>query len=341
MSGDYLGLLQAEDPLYGFLVEQALRPDSAPHNPRPVFDVYRMDGASTTFRYYERHRRINLVAKFYGNKWLNGSQTGERELRALLMRREFDNLQFVRSLGLGDPPCRAVRPIAASETINCVLLEEYVPGENLEFFIREALDWGKEWLLHRQLKDVTRFLAELHNRTTTGRPVDDRPALAYLNKVIGELAGWGIISGGEEEGLRRLHDAWAESRCLGGRPEVITHGDITPTNLLWDYEHGLVVIDFERLYPRDRAADLGCLAAELKHLFWYYGHDPWRAEPYIQRCYSDYIERLPGGQEDFDSLTTRGRFYMGCVELRICRNSWLDLGYRRRLIEDATACLRI
>jgi len=35
------------------------------------------------------------------------------------------------------------------------------------------------------------------------------------------------------------------------------------------------------------------------------------------------------GADDFASLTTRGRFYMGCIEMRIARNTWLDLGYRR------------
>jgi aminoglycoside phosphotransferase (APT) family kinase protein len=195
--------------------------------------------------------------------------------------------------------------------------------------------------LRKRLTDVATFLGHLHNRSNTRTSVHETRVLNYMEKITNELVYWRIISGAESERLTRLRRRWAEAQVLGAASTVTIHGDATPTNFLWDNEHGLAVIDLERLSIGDRAADLGCLAAELKHLFWNYGHGATGGEPYIQHLYASYFDSLPAGVEDFASLTLRGRFYMGCVLLRISRNIWLDLKYRRQLIEDALECLKI
>ena len=91
----------------------------------------------------------------------------------------------------------------------------------------------------------------------------------------------------------------------------------------------------------DRAIDLGCIAAELKHLFYLLCGDQLASEQYIQHFYNSYADHLSIGGDKFAILTERSRFFMGCFELRIGRNAGLDVEYRGRLIEEAEICLWI
>ena len=117
------------------------------------------------------------------------------------------------------------------------------------------------------------------------------------------------------------------------------HGDATPAHFFLDARHRVTAIDLERMRPGDRALDLGCLAAGLKHHFWWHGHGSWGSEPYIQELYAACAGAAAPGAADLAALTGRGRFHMGCCELRIARNSGRDLEYRRRLVDNAEECL--
>jgi hypothetical protein len=341
MSGQYKGVLPPADPLYRFLADDILDRLLGFKCGRPVFDIYGLDTSSTIFRYFDRRTFAHLVVKSYGNKWLHGSQTGETELRAELMQNEFDNLQRLRSLGFKHYPHRVARPLAVNRELNCILVEEFAPGTILDHYILEARDSGKTEELLSCITDIAWFLADLHTRSRVDEVVNDAPALAYFNKVVGELAHWEIISSGEERRLTELCDEWRRSGLLRQSRQVLLHGDVNPSNFLFAREHELTVIDLESVQFGDSAADAGALAAELKHIFWWYWHDAWASEPYIQRFYDAYLDYLPPGDEDFTLLTTRSRFYMGCTELRIARNDWLNLAYRRQLIEDSFRCLII
>lgn len=334
-------VLSPAEPLYEFLAEEVLGNVLGFKHLRPVFDVYALDTSSTIFRYSDRRTFINLVGKFYGNKWLHGSQSGEDELRARLMQREFDNLERVRALGLNAYPHQVVRPLAVSASLNCILVEEFAPGFNLDFHIREARDHGLTDQLLSAITDVAWFLADLHTRSQTRSPVEDEPVLIFFQKIVGELSYWRIISTEEEGQLTELGERWQASGLLCRSQQVLTHGDVTPSNFIWRGEHELTVIDLERLYLKDRTFDTGCFAAELKHLFGWYWHAPHASEFYLQHFYASYAAYLPPGEEDFSSLTTRSRFYMGLHELRISRNDWLHLEYRQQLIKDAFECLKI
>lgn len=340
MSGRYVGVLSSADPLHRFLAEEVLREALAENGDgESVFDVYQLDGSGTVFHYADRWSSVGVVGKFYGSKWLHGRQSGEHDLRASLMRREFENLRKARALGFTGPPHRVVRPFSVSEKLNCVLVEEYAPGNDLHFAIEQAIFHGQQERLRAQLADVAWFLADLHNESLQGFQVDQRRPISYLDKMIRELAFWAIIPPGEERGLAGLRDQWAGDAALGGVGAVLIHGDATPTNFVFRGDHDLAAIDLERLHPSDRAADLGRVAAELKHLFWQYTQDRWASEPYIQHFYGSYVRHLPAVADTEARLTNRGRFYMGCDLLRISRNHWLDLGYRRQLIREAQACL--
>ena len=340
MSGRHVGVLSADDPLYRFLVDDVLGETLAVNGSKAVFDVYQLDVSGTVFHYADRQSSAGVVGKFYGSKWLHGRQSGETDLRASLMRREFENLKKARALGFTGPPHRVVRPFAVSERLGCVLLEEYAPGHDLHFAIDQAIHYGQRERLRVWLADVAYFLAELHNQSPQGSQVDRLRPIRYLDQLIGELTSWDILRPEDQQRLAGLRDQWAEDGALDGVDAVLIHGDATPTNFLFRGDHDLAAIDLERLNPSDRAADLGRVAAELKHLFWLYTQDRWASEPYIQHFYGSYVRHLHAAADTKVTLTNRGRFYMGCDLLRIGRNHWLDLGYRRLLIEEAQECLR-
>ena len=339
MSGWHVGVLSADDPLHRFLAEEVLGETLAVDGSKAEFDVYQLDVSGTVFHYADRQSSVGVVGKFYGHKWLHGSQSGETDLRASLMQREFENLKKARALGFTGPPHHVVRPFTVSERLNCVLFEEYAPGHDLHFAIDQAIHHGQHERLAVWLADVAYFLAELHNQSSQGFQVDPLRPIRYLDQLISELISWDILQPEGQQRLVRLRDQWAGEGALDGVDAVLIHGDATPTNFLFRADHDLAAIDLERLNPSDRAADLGRVAAELKHLFWLYTQDRWASEPYIQHFYGSYVRHLHATADTKVTLTNRGRFYMGCDLLRISRNDWLDLGYRRLLIQEAQECL--
>lgn len=341
MMGKYGGILPDNSPIYRFLAGEVLGRVLGFDGHRPVFDIFHLDNSMTALRYADRVTFVNVVGKFYGNKWIHGKQTGEPELRVELMHREFDNLRRVRALGLDTYPHCVVRPLAVCEELDCMLVEEFVPGTDLDFYVREAVRWGKEDECRAKLRDVAWFLADLHSRSQTHDRVDGACGLSYMDKIIRQLAYWKIISDDRRKRFLELRDRWAACHVLDVGQQVLMHGDAILPHFLCSGEHGITAIDLERLRPGDRATDIGCIVAELKHLFFLYSHNIWASEPYIQHFYDSYIGYLPEELEDSQVLTTRGRFYMGCYQLRISRNSWLDLDYRRALIHEAEACLEI
>ncbi len=324
-----------------FLVEELLRkrlgfPPHAYH-----FEESYRNRSGDVVRYTEPKTFISVVVKYYGVKWIDGSQSGQPERRAALMRQEFSNLQKARDLGLTWHPHRVVRPLAVCEALGCALVEDYAPGEDLDFYIQRATDNGGSDELAARVTDVAWFLADLHYRSAVDRPANGQEPIDYLVRVTRALEKWDIINPSVRNELLELGEKWNVSGMLRAPRSALVHGDATPTHFRFAGEHDLTVIDLERMRVADPVADLGRLAAELKHLFFWQTGDRWAGEPYIRHLYESYMRYVPGGSDDFASLTARGRFYMGCDELRISRNDWLDLSYRHALIEEARACLAV
>ncbi len=321
-----------------FLRDQVFTDVLGLHCTRPRFRLQRV-GGSAVFRCDEECTAVSLALKSYSLKWIDGRQgDGDRhQLRVGLLQREFDNIRQVRALGLDRSPLRAVRALAVNPDLGCLLVEEFVSGEDLCFAVREAAWHGRHAELSTRLSQAACFLARLHSASATDLRSDDREALAYLEKVIGQLITWEVLTFEQAEELRRLGRRWEASGELRGAVQVLIHGDATPTQFLFPDDE-LVAIDFERLHLEDRAADIGRIAGELKHLFALYTWDPWASEPHIQRFYRDYYQQATAAG-DFGWFTERARFHMACSELRIARNSWEDLGHRRWLVTEAAACL--
>lgn len=349
MEPRFAGVLSKDSPLYEFLVRQVMEKELGGYQAEPAFDIYALDDGPSVYLYADSRSESRIVCKFYGNKMLAGSRTGHDEVRAAFMHKEFGALKYARSLGLDTAHHDVVRPLAVNEKLDYVLVEEFAPGSNLVASVMQALQ-GDSVQLRQRVWDTANFLADLHNCSVfePGKNLEQSEAvvesvspLQYLRSTTDGLVHWQAISSDERGDFDDAANKWDRSELLEAPQRVLVHGDANPTNFLWDEDNYLRVIDLERLSWGDRAFDLGFVAAELKHLFWYHSGNSFASEPYIQHLYASYFDFLAGRTDDFTSLTTRGRFYMGCIEMRIARNTWLDLAYRRNLAADAAACLKL
>lgn len=317
MGTAYLGTLDRKDPLYRLLSERA-----CPGVGSPVFHV-EMVSPKLVYRYTEEGTGTALIGKFF--------HRGDRTLRAA----EYDNLSRVRARGLDTFPNYVVRPIARERSIGLALAVEYVKGKDLDHYIRRAAREGRRDKLKKRLSTLARFLQCLHSLYGARRPACLDPVARYFHKVVSNLAEAGTISPGRGREFLRLMESWLSlpSMQAGG---VTVHGDATPTNFIFTPEGGVAGIDFERMKTADPVYDLGMIAAELKHGFFWRTGGLCASEPFIGHFYESYA----GDVEEFRGLTGRNPFYMALAELRIARNLYLHRGYRKALAHEAFRCLR-
>jgi aminoglycoside phosphotransferase (APT) family kinase protein len=335
-----LGLLPAEEPLHAFLANEVFGNVLGVRLSQPVFEMHALHAALVIVRFTERHSGVAVACKFYGRKPPAGNRQAGPAHFEMLMNREFNNLCWLWGLGFDRPPYRVVQPLGTHAESNYALVEEYVAGPKLDDFLKRALHQGEEQRLYNRLTDLAGFLARLHNQTQTNEPTNPQIGLNYFDKMIRQLSEKEIISGPQANRLAQLRDRWAGAGILDSALKVIIHGDATPVNFVFGSGGEVVAIDLERLRAGDPMADAGCVAAELRHLFFLTTSNPLAGESFIQHFYAHYYdERRAHSHEDFEVMTNRARFWMGLTELRICRNDWLDRTYRQRLAEEAERCL--
>ncbi|NQT13334.1 MAG: phosphotransferase [Planctomycetes bacterium] len=344
MATEYLGILQSQDPLHGFLTEEVLGKRLGVAASQSIFDVSRLDAQVSNwsvFHYVDRQTSVHFVGKFFGNKWLHNGHDGDLSYRATLMHREFDNLQRLLAMGFDAGRNQVVRPLATNEAINCLLVETFASGCDLRIAISKACLHGKGDTLRDQLTEVARFLAALHGQPKTGKPLSEEVPLSRFGRVSQQLLQQQIISPDRHRSFKCLCDRWSQSGLLGMGREVLTHGDVGPAHFMFNWEGVMTVLDFENLTAGDQAADLGQMAAALKHLFFWHCGDLWASEPYIQHLYASYAQFVGADADEFSALTTRGRFHMACRLAGMGQHRWLSPDYRRRLIADAEEILAI
>ena len=56
--------------------------------------------------------------------------------------------------------------------------------------------------------------------------------------------------------------------------------------------------------------------------------------------FESYASHFHDPKKAFKEITMRNSFYMAMTELRIARNDYLDLNYRKRLADEALQCLK-
>ena len=330
----YLGHLPGKDPLHGYLSHDIL-PRVGVHGASADFRVYRLHASNHVYLYEDQVSRTRLIGKFF-----IGIANRPPEDSFRYMEREFNNLNHLRSIGFAGYPHYVARPLGRNAGLNCILVEEFCQGAPLDHFIIKAIREGERQALFQKLTALAYFLATLHNRTATGARADMNADCSYFGRIMDQLKNAGHIGWDEAENFHRLKEQWRGKDFMWEDNQVLVHGDVTPTNILFGDGLWVIAIDLERMKTADRVFDVGRVAAELKHHFMLYAGNKGLAEPLIGHFLWEYACHFPDRDRAFRSLIRRVPFHMGMTLLRIARNPWITGAYRRQLLDEARETLR-
>jgi len=327
MGNAYLGKLDHKDPLYETLFSKV-----CPAVNDPVFHVNMMSH-SMVYKYTEEKSGTAIVGKFF-------KLDDEKEDRVSRIKGEFDNLHLIRKYGFDTYPHYVVRPFARDERIGLALLEEFIYGKDLDHYLRKSIYRGDMDSLKEKLSKLASFLHVLHTRTRSQKIVGLDSVCLYFQKIINKLVRQGAISEADKKSFLRLMDRWFNMESFQNAQGVIVHGDATSTNFIFTGTGDVVAIDLERMKNADPVFDVGMICGEIKHAFLWRTGNTYEPEPLIKHFLGSYALHSNDPQRAFKEMTLRNPFYMAMTELRIARNNYLDWNYRKRLVYEASECLK-
>ncbi len=325
--------IDSRHPLHRHLATDVL-PKAGIELDQPMFEISTPDDCRSICLFREAKSRNHFVGKYFGFR----HQLTVRERKNVLYD-EFRNLSMIRARGFCGYPHQVVRPFSRNETLDCLLVEDYVRGHDLDHYIVRAAYASQHERLLQKLTGLADFLFLLHQQTASGHPVCFEKETFYFKTILEGFQLEQAISGEQFRAFLERFGEWENSEQMKTETSVLVHGDATPTNFFFHAEDGVTAIDLERMHLADRAYDIGFLAAELKH------HFAWRllnsalSERFISHFIQAYCSNFETPRQAFDSITARNPFYMALGELRIARNTYLPLDHRRWLLEEALRCL--
>ena len=322
-----------KDPLYRHFKTVVL-PRAGLEIKTPAFESVRLKTRETIYFFEEKNSRFCFIGKFFGFRPRLSTSTHRN-----CLNQEFKNLLLAQKIGLNRTPHRVVRPLSKTEQLNFLLVEDYVRGRDLDYYIGKAAHQGQYERLGRKLDMLAFLLFKLHSSLPEGDPVDFRAEVNGFQLMIEKLVRRRRLKAKNASYFSRLLNEWLKVDEMHAVRSVLVHGDATPTNFIFHHEDGITAIDLERMRMADCLVDISMLAAELKH------HFAWRilkaeaAEPLINRFFKIYCAQFPDPEAAFEQMTLRNRFYMALNEIRIARNSWVTTAHRQWLVEEAQRCL--
>ena len=330
----YLGRLSEHDPLHGYL-QHDIQPQISGASGSSTYRVFRLNASNDVYLYEDRHTGTKVIGKFFLS-----SRKKDAGKAASRLTHEFDTLCMMRDYGLTGYPHHVVRPLGRNYSMNALLVTEYCEGVLLSDVIREVIQSGDHGKLYHTLTALAYFLSAFHNRTAIGAGVEFHQDCDYMDRLIDRLLAIRAIGGDEARELYWLRDQWRNQPRMWEDQQVFVHGDATPENFMFSGGLQVITFDLERTKRADRVFDTGRIAGELKHFFMRATGNKDAAEPFIGHFLWEYACHFPHRESAFHSITGRTSFYMGITLLRIARNNWIEPEYRRRLINEAKACLR-
>ena len=301
----------------------------------PEFNASRFNPDKDVYLFEEAYSRSRFVGKFFGFRLQLTAVEQENSLN-----NEFKNLSNTRENGLVDFPNRIVRPLSKDEQSYCLLVEDYVRGHDLDYYIAKAAHEGQHNRLLRKLTLLGRFLCILHRQKPGVHQICRKNLQTYFHSMVDSLNRRKRIDDETALEFSRMITAWQGVEKTAGDEAVLVHGDANPTNFFFHPEDGVTAIDLERMHCGDRVYDLGFLAAELKHHFAWRIHDANISECFIDHLLHAYCEGFEDASAVFREISARNPFYMALGEIRIARNSWLPEKHRAWLIGEALRCLK-
>jgi len=326
--------IDPQHPLYKHFASVVL-PLAGIELKEPHIETSRLSNRQAIYLFKELKSQNHFVGKYFGFRY----QLSEQECRNVL-NKEFLNLYAIRAKGFSDHPNRVVRPYTKNEEMDYLLVEDYVRGHDLDYYIIKAVYSGQHERLLRKLTGLAYFLFMLHQTTTSDHSVCIKNSSGYFRSIIQCLKGQGIIDEKVSLEFEHLFNVWERSDKMERDISVWVHGDVTPTNFFFHPEDGITAIDLERMHLADRVYDIGFLCAELKHHFALRLLDANLAERFITHFLHAYCENFPDPYSEFKRITERNPFYMAMGEMRIARNSYLSQNHRSWLVKEAYRCLK-
>lgn len=322
-----LGLLQTNDPLYGWMVSEVF-PQMGFREKHPTVTVYSIPASNCVYlhKVFGQGKTLRLIGKF-----------GTDSTSDKMFRKELENYRKLGELDLHNGLYRTMRILAHNSKINHVLVIEYVSGRSLSRII-EAAVCGNEKGLYHALSELAYFLYLLHSRSNDGSKVNFTREMSYFKATLDQLKGKTPISEGEEAYFNELAERWKNRSEMWEATSSFVHGDCTPSNFVFSKDPRVTALDLERCRRSDPAFDTGRMAGELKHSFLQLTASGERAESFITHFYKSYCSHYDT-PEFFSTITKRNPFYQAVTELRIAKNLWLPLDHRHRLIYEAKKCL--
>jgi len=334
MNGRYVGYVDGDDPLHGFL-SRIIRDRMGVREGQPAFRAFRLSGSNVVYAYQEKFSQVKIICKFYGPKF--GLDLDKAAWKA---RQEYEGLRTLRQYNLVGSPHHVIRPLGFSRDINGVLAVEYYAGEEFSHAIARATQHQDDAHLYWRLKALAYYLATQHNRTANGARVDFDADCGYFDTVAGRLRKAHRIGSDDADELSRLRDRWRDRPRMWEDQQVWLHGDATPANFLFGDGMDVAAIDLERMKRGDRIFDVGRVAGELQHAFMRDAGDRHRADPFIGHFLWEYSCHFPDRQRTFESVQARVPYYMALNLLRIARNDYIDRYYAGRLVRQAKRLLQ-
>ncbi len=290
----------------------------------------RLWASRPVYRFFLPGDGVGLVGKFFHDQVPTTSPD-----RSLLQ--EYRNYQAAPSLGL---TAAGLIPRLLGQVPGARLgvLLEGIPGPDLDHYLHDAAQGRDMDICLQKVGELAKLLAFFHTRPLPHEPVSPGPALAYFQKLQEQLGAQGLLS--TEDAAALAEEGWAWGDRLGAYADrqVLLHGDATPTNFLFP-DGRAVAVDLERLRPGDRLFDMSWVAGELRHAWGWRGRDFGESEAAIECFFRSYMAALPADAGLTRRIFVLNPFYMALAELRIARNSYLTLEYRRALVAEAQRCL--
>jgi Ser/Thr protein kinase RdoA (MazF antagonist) len=291
----------------------------------------RLPSSRPVYRFIFGGNGYAVVGKFFGA----GPPASPQDLGLV---QEYDNYRRAAALGLTNGGRVLPRLLGRLPELRLGLLLEAIPGPDLDTLLHRACLQHDLAPLSQALENLADLLAFFHSRPLPETPVSDLEALAYLDKVLLQLGGLGLLTPADEAALAEERIVWADRLAQFPDRQVLVHGDATPTNFLFPDGRALA-LDLERLRNADRLWDLSWVAGELKHAWAWRTGRPEAAEGAIGHFFSAYLAAQPGNRDRAARLYRLNPFYMALAELRIARNAYLAWDYRRWLVAEARRCL--
>ena len=132
-----MDILPRKIPYTGICAHDVL-PQLGFDNTLPDFRVYMLQASNHVYLYEDRHSQTRIIGKFFDNISDRSSETAYHH-----MYKEFNNLNYLRSIGFSGYPHYVARPLGHNASLDCVLVEEFCYGQPLTAFIIKAIWEGK------------------------------------------------------------------------------------------------------------------------------------------------------------------------------------------------------